>query len=96
MQPSGSAPGNGDARSSGGPPRCPLGPLQPGADQTGTRWGRHEDEMEARVYYDIDEAAQIVRALRVGKQIVRALRVGKQIRNHVFIRGVETDMREQP
>ena len=37
-----------------------------------------------RVYYDIDSAARVVSVLRVGRKI----------RNRVFIRGVETDMRE--
>ncbi len=59
----------------------PMGP-----NPFGAPWALRLDEVEARVYYDIDEAAQIVRALRVGKKI----------RNRVFIRGVETDMREQP
>ena len=50
----------------------------------GIPWGLRLDEL--RVYYDFDQAAQIVRVLRVGRKI----------RNRVFIRGVEMDMREQP
>jgi hypothetical protein len=38
------------------------------------------------VYYDFDEAAQTVRVLRVGRKR----------RERVVIRGVETDLREQP
>ncbi len=43
------------------------------------------DEVDARVYYDMDDAVRVVRVLRVGLKI----------RNRVFIRGVETEMREQ-
>ena len=50
----------------------------------GVPWVLRLDEV--RVYYDIDQAAQVVRVLRVGRRI----------RERVFIRGVETDMREQP
>ena len=49
----------------------------------GAPWALRLDEL--RVYYDIDEAAQTVHVLRVGRKI----------RNRVFIRGVETDMREE-
>jgi len=44
------------------------------------------DEVEARVYYDIDDAANVVLIARVGRKV----------RNRVFIRGMETDMRELP
>jgi mRNA-degrading endonuclease RelE of RelBE toxin-antitoxin system len=57
-------------------------PMDP--NPLGVPWVLRLDEV--RVYYDIDQAAQVVRVLRVGRKI----------RERVFIRGVETDMREQP
>jgi mRNA-degrading endonuclease RelE of RelBE toxin-antitoxin system len=48
----------------------------------GAPWALRLDEL--RVYYDIDSAARVVRVLRVGQKR----------RNRVFLRGVETDMRE--
>jgi mRNA-degrading endonuclease RelE of RelBE toxin-antitoxin system len=45
-------------------------------------WALRLDSL--RVYYDIDREARIVHILRVGRKI----------RDRVFIRGVETDMRE--
>lgn len=50
----------------------------------GADWELRLDDL--RVYYDIDEAAQTVRVLRVGRKR----------RERVVIRGVETDLREQP
>ncbi len=52
----------------------------------GAPWVLRLDEVEARVYYDIDDAANVVLIARVGRKV----------RNRVFIRGMETDMRELP
>jgi hypothetical protein len=41
---------------------------------------------ELRVYYDVVDAARIVRVLRVGRKV----------RERVFIRGLEMDLQEQP
>jgi mRNA-degrading endonuclease RelE of RelBE toxin-antitoxin system len=41
---------------------------------------------EWRVYYDVLDAARVVRILRVGRKV----------RERVFIRGIETDLSEQP
>ena len=48
----------------------------------GAVWELRLDEL--RVYYDIEEETHAVRVLRVGRKT----------RNRVFIRGVETDLRE--
>ena len=48
----------------------------------GAQWALRLDEL--RVYYHIDVAARVVRVLRVGRKR----------RARVFLRGVETDMRE--
>jgi mRNA-degrading endonuclease RelE of RelBE toxin-antitoxin system len=52
------------------------------ANPLGARWELRLGEL--RVYYDIDQAAQTVRILRVGR---------KQ-RERVYLRGVATDLRE--
>lgn len=52
----------------------------------GAQWALRLDEVEARVYYDVDDAARVVRIVRVGRKV----------RNRVFIRCMETDMRELP
>jgi mRNA-degrading endonuclease RelE of RelBE toxin-antitoxin system len=48
----------------------------------GAAWELRLDDLW--VYYDIEEAAQTVRVLRVGRKL----------RERVFVRGVETDLRE--
>lgn len=61
-------------------------PMEP--NTLGVPWALRLDEVEARVYYDIDEPVGIVRVLRVGRKI------RQRVFQRVFIRGVETDMRE--
>jgi hypothetical protein len=48
----------------------------------GARWELRLGEL--RVYYDIEETAHTVRVLRAGRKL----------RERVFIRGVETDLRD--
>src|SRR2546426_9389539 len=53
------------------------------ANPTGAPWALRLGEL--RVYYDVEEA----------ERIVRVLRIGRKVRERVFIRGTETDMRER-